>query len=132
MEWTPFWDSYSSSIHENPNLSDIDKFNYLHSLLEKSAAEAISGLKITSANYQEAIDILDKRFGNQQQIVNAHMNALLNLPKVTNVDDLKALRQLHDKVESHMRGLKSLEVDSGSYGSLLTPILIDKLPKELR
>ena len=31
-----------------------------------------------------------------------------------------------------MRGLKSLEVDSGSYGSLLTPILIDKLPKELR
>jgi hypothetical protein len=132
MEWTPFWDSYSSSIHENPNLSDIDKFNYLHSLLEKSAAEAISGLKITSANYQEAIDILDKRFGNQQQIVNAHMNGLLNLPKVTNVDDLKALRQLHDKVESHMRGLKSLEVDSGSYGSLLTPILIDKLPKELR
>ncbi|CAB4034050.1 Hypothetical predicted protein [Paramuricea clavata] len=132
MEWTTFWDSYSSSIHENPNFSGIDKFNYLHSLLEKSAAEAISGLKITSANYQEAIDILDKRFGNQQQIVNAHMNALLNLPKVTNVDDLKALRQLHDKVESHMRGLKSLEVDSGSYGSLLTPILIDKLPKELR
>ncbi|CAB4034798.1 G2 M phase-specific E3 ubiquitin- ligase, partial [Paramuricea clavata] len=43
MEWTPFWDSYSSSIHENPNLSGIDKFNYLHSLLEKSAAEAISG-----------------------------------------------------------------------------------------
>ena len=129
MEWTPFWDSYSSSIHENPNLSDIEKLNYLHSLLEKSAAEAISGLKIISANYQEAIDILDKRFGNQQQIVNAHMNALLNLPKVTNVDDLKALRQLHDKVESHMRGLKSLEVDSGSYGSLLTPILIDKLPK---
>ena len=71
MEWTPFWDSYSSSIHENPNLSDIDKFNDLHSLLEKSAAEAISGLKITSANYQEAIDILDKRFGNQQQIVNS-------------------------------------------------------------
>jgi hypothetical protein len=28
--------------------------------------------------------------------------------------------------------LKSLEVDSGSYGNLLTPILIDKLPKELR
>ncbi|CAB4006665.1 PREDICTED: uncharacterized protein LOC105315219 [Paramuricea clavata] len=119
-------------LHHRISKVRYDKFNYLNSLLEKSAAEAISGLKITSANYQEAIDILDKRFGNQQQIVNAHMNALLNLPKVTNVDDLKALRQLHDKVESHMRGLKSLEVDSGSYGSLLTPILIDKLPKELR
>ena len=129
VEWTTFWDSYSSSIHENQNLSQIDKFNYLHSLLEKSAADAISGLKITSANYQEAIDILITRFGNQQQIVNTHMNSLLNLPKVANVDDLKGLRQLHDKVESHIRGLKSLGVDSGSFGSFLTPVLLNKLPK---
>ena len=115
MEWTSFWHSYSSSIHENSNLSEIDQFNYLHSLLEKSAAEAVSGLKITSANYQEAVDILKNRFGNQQQIVNVHMNALLNLTKVGNVEDLKGLRQLHDKVEGHMRGLKSLEVDSKSW-----------------
>ena len=27
-EWTPFWDSYSSSIHDNPDLNKIDKFNY--------------------------------------------------------------------------------------------------------
>ena len=85
MEWTSFWDSYSSSIHENSDLSEIDKFNYLRSLLEKSAAEAVSGLKIFSANYQEAVDNLKNRFGNQQQIVNAHMNALLNLTKVGNV-----------------------------------------------
>lgn len=26
--WTPFWDSYESVIHRNPDLSDIDKFNY--------------------------------------------------------------------------------------------------------
>ena len=80
------------------------------------------------------MDILKNRFGNQQQIVNAHMimNALLNLTKVGNVEDLKGLRQLHDKVEGHMRGLKSLEVDSKSYGSLLIPVLLEKLPKELR
>jgi hypothetical protein len=48
--WTPFWDSYTSAIHDSPDLSDIDKFNYLNSLLESKAAEAIAGLKITSAN----------------------------------------------------------------------------------
>ncbi|CAB4027135.1 Hypothetical predicted protein [Paramuricea clavata] len=48
-EWTPFWDSYTSAIHDNPDLSDIDKFNYLNSLLESKAAEAIARLKITSA-----------------------------------------------------------------------------------
>ena len=27
--WTPFWDSYKVAIHDNPDLTDIDKFNYL-------------------------------------------------------------------------------------------------------
>ena len=26
-QWTTFWDSFNSAIHENPTLSDIDKFN---------------------------------------------------------------------------------------------------------
>ena len=32
--WTTFWDSFESAVHNNPDLSCIDKFNYLHSLLE--------------------------------------------------------------------------------------------------
>ena len=73
-EWIPFWDSYSSSIHDNPDLNKIDKFNYLTSLLESSAAEAISGLKITAANYDEAVEVLKQRFRNKQQIFNSHMD----------------------------------------------------------
>lgn len=50
-EWTTFWDSFESAVHTNPELTSIDKFNYLHSLLDKSAGEAVSGLKLTAANY---------------------------------------------------------------------------------
>ena len=70
--WTPFWDSYESAIHRNPDLSDIDKFNYLQSLVEHSAAEAIAGLTLSSSNYGEAITVLKKRFGNKQQLINKH------------------------------------------------------------
>ena len=28
MTWTTFWDPYESAIHNNSDLSDIDKFNY--------------------------------------------------------------------------------------------------------
>ena len=76
--WISFWDSYQSAIHQNPELSDIDKFNYLKSLLEKSAADAIAGLALTTANYGEAILILKKSFGNKKQIIGRHMNLLLN------------------------------------------------------
>ena len=44
--WTMFWDSFESAIDRNTGLSEIDKFNYLKSLLEKPAAEAISGLTL--------------------------------------------------------------------------------------
>jgi len=47
-------------------------FNYLISLLEWSAAEAISALILTASNYV-AIEILKVRFGNKQQIINRHM-----------------------------------------------------------
>ena len=41
-KWIPFWDSYKAAIHEDPELSDIDKFTYLRSLLEHTASEAYS------------------------------------------------------------------------------------------
>ena len=47
-KWTSFWDSFESAVHHNRELSDIEKFNYLTSLLERSAREAISGLSLTT------------------------------------------------------------------------------------
>ena len=129
-QWTSFWESYESAIHNNKDLSDIDKFNYLNSLLERTAREAISGLALSSANYHEAIAILNKRFGNKQQI-SKHMDILLNLEPVTSSHNLRALRHLYDLTESHVRSLKSLGVES-SYGSMLSSVLLNKLPSDLR
>ena len=83
--WTAFWDSYESAIHLNSTLSNVDKFNYLRSLLEKSAYEVIAGLTLSSANYVEAIEILKKRFGNKQMI---DMEILLNLTAVSGEHNL--------------------------------------------
>ena len=87
-----FWDTFESAVHNNPTLSSIDKFNYLNSLLESAAAEAIAGLTLMSANYEEAIDTLRRR--NKQLIVNRHMDLLLNLEGVMLQHNLKGLRQL--------------------------------------
>ena len=45
---------------------------------------------------------------------------------------LKGFRRLYVDVESHIRSLKSLGVVPDSYGSLLSPVLLNKLPPELR
>ena len=130
-EWTSFWDSFKVAIHENPQLSEVDKFNYLHSLLEGSAARAIQGLTLTSVNYKSAIDILQERFGKTQRIITSHMDELLKIPVCTS-DRSSALRYVYDKISIHVRGLASLGVSADQYGSLLIPIIMDKLPGDMK
>ena len=130
--WTPFWDSFSSAIHNNPDLSQIDKFNYLRSMVSGTALEAISGLTLTAPNYDEAVQILQKRFGNKQLIINKHMEQLLNVDNVSSQHDVKGLRHLHNAIESNVRSLKSLGIAAESYGSLLASVLMTKLPSEIR
>ena len=57
-----FWDSFDSAIHKNNTLSAVDRFNYLHALLEGPAAKSIQGLALSDANYAAAIAILKDRF----------------------------------------------------------------------
>ena len=129
--WIMFWDVFESLVHSNPELSDIDCFNYLHSLLDGTAADAISGISLSSVNYSKAVAVLKKRFGNKQQVVNKHMDLLMQLEAVTSIRDLKGLRHLYDKIEGHVRSLKSLGVPQESYGSLLSSIIMKRLPQEL-
>ena len=131
-KWVTFWDSFESAIHSNPTLSNVDKFSYLHSFLESTASDAIAILTLTSANYEEAIATLKRRFCNEQFIVSKHMDALLILQTVASHYDLKGLHHLYDTVESLVRGLRGLGIDSESYGQLLSSILTNKLPAEMR
>ena len=47
--WASFLDCFASAVHENSQLDNTEKFQYLKSLLEKTAAETISGLPLTSS-----------------------------------------------------------------------------------
>ena len=126
-----FWDSFSSAIHTNTELSPIDKFNYLKSLLEGPASQAIQGLSLSATNYQAAVEILQDRFGKTQQIISSHMD---NLLKISPCNDDKAshLRSIYDKIYANIRGLESLGVNKDQYGSFLIPIIMSKLPSEVR
>ncbi|XP_054628394.1 uncharacterized protein LOC129179316 [Dunckerocampus dactyliophorus] len=129
--WHEFWDQFETAIHENNDLSKVEKLTYLKSYLVGPAARAITGLKMTESNYDTAVDMLKERFGRKDMIVSAHMSKLLNLKPVKKSTDIVALRQLYDECEVHMRGLESLGVVSRTYGGLLCPILLQMIPDDL-
>ena len=64
--WTPFWELYCAAIHDNPSLTDMEKFDYLRSLPEHTALDAILAFSLTAPNYMKAVSVLKKHFGNKQ------------------------------------------------------------------
>ena len=60
------------------------------------------------------------------------MDALLKLTAVTDINDLHGIRGLYDKIETHVRSLENLGTSSESYGRLLIPVIVNKLPDELQ
>ena len=75
-EWQEFWDGFSSSIDNNEQLSDVDKFAYLRGLLEEPAKSTIAGFSLTEANYKSAVELVKKRFDKKSAVQRAHVNEL--------------------------------------------------------
>ncbi|XP_064475747.1 uncharacterized protein LOC135389643 [Ornithodoros turicata] len=127
-KWPPFWEQFRQSIHENENLSRSEKFQYWRSLLSGPPAAAIAGLQATEMCYQDAIDILTRRFGDQKRIEREHLGKLRIPPVVTSSDDIRGLRGLFDHVQTHRRGLQALGISPSTYAALLVDIIPKALP----
>ena len=57
------FDACESAIHKNEKLSDVDKFAYLRGHLEEPARSTVAGFTLTSSNYNDAIELLKRKFG---------------------------------------------------------------------
>ena len=131
LEWQSFWDKFEASIHSS-DLPDINKFTYLQSYLEGEAKAAVQGLSVTADHYQLAVNILKKRFGRKGRIIFAHVQSLLNLSLTQNKSSVAALWQLKDELTAHVRSLEQLGVDGTQYGIILTPLVLSRLPHDIR
>ncbi|XP_062611553.1 uncharacterized protein LOC134273375 [Saccostrea cucullata] len=75
-----FMDCFETSDHSNNSLSDVEKFNYLRSLLCGEALKIISEFALTNSNYRQALDVLSERYGQTHKLTNAYMKKLMDLP----------------------------------------------------
>ena len=132
LNWQTFWDQFESSVHSKTSLSDVDKFSYLKSLLDGPAGDCIAGLKLTSDNYKEAVDLLKSRFGNTQLLINRYAESFDELKCVRSMNQVSELRNMYDRVEATVRNLRSMKIDANTYGAFLVPLLSKKLPQELK
>ena len=68
--------------NENNDLTDVEKFTYLISHLTGYGLRLQAGLALTSGSYRVALELLERRFGIKQVIIDSHMESLYKLPLI--------------------------------------------------
>jgi len=125
-EWASFYDIYTSLIYNNDNISDIQKFFHLHSLLVEGAADCIINIETTADNYEIVWTNLITRYNNKKLLVQTHVKTICDLPTIKSKSSM-SLRQFSDASNNHLSALKALGQRPDEWGPLLLHIISTKL-----
>lgn len=125
-EWQGFEDLFGSILSHAPELSAVEKFEYLKTSLEGEALSLITHLSLTSANYSSAWEILKARYGNKRDLARIHLDALLT-PHVVKSNDSTSIKTLLNSILEHTAALDNLDYNTRTW----SPILIHLFEKYL-
>ena len=112
-------------------MKSITKFNYLRTFLRGAALALISGLSLTSENYNQAIELLEKRYTNKQLLITLHTNHLLPIAPITSTNDIEEIRETYGKIKRNVENLCSLDIDTSQCSPVLISILKSKLSEDI-
>ena len=108
----------------------LQKFTYLHSVLEGVAYHTMEEFEVTSANCQHAVDALKHRFGRKRIIISSLVKSIVQLEPRSN-KGVESLQDLHDTLKNRIRALEALGEKPMTHSCILLLILETKLPPEL-
>lgn len=124
--WLQFFETFQALVHNNSELSTIQKFYYLQSCLSQEAGQILQSLEICEANYQQAIELLKDRYENKRLLIHNHLRNLFDMTPVTK-ETPDALRKLIDHLMRNVRALSSLGQPVEHWDTLLIYMVMQKL-----
>lgn len=127
--WLEFRDTFTSLIHSNEDIENVNKFHYLRASLEGTAAVVIQSIEFSAMNYSVAWALLCERFNNNRLLVQNHVTALFNLDSIK-TESSACLKRLIDQVNKNMRALETLGEPVSQWDTLLIHIVTLKLDQK--
>ncbi|XP_050307513.1 uncharacterized protein LOC126744199 [Anthonomus grandis grandis] len=124
-KWKSFFHLFTALIHDNIQLTDVQRFLYLKGAFSQEALNLIDNLSLTNENYKVALDILKKRYGNNLVIINSHIKGLMEMPQIIK-GHVDQIRSFLTKIRQHLNSLKALKQPVESWDILLVYILCQK------
>ncbi|XP_055714723.1 uncharacterized protein LOC129808837 [Phlebotomus papatasi] len=130
-DWNAFFAQFTSMIHNQKDLSAVDKFYYLVSYLSGEAFQVVKELEIVESNYEIALELLKNAYEDKRLIIRKYINQLLNLKPIV-TESAAELRALCNVVNQFVSVLKKMGLHIDKWNGILVCLVETKLDKVSR
>ena len=130
-QWVSFWEQFTTLVDSKVDMTDVEKLSYVKLSLKGDAAQIVSSLLVTDANYDIAKRNLEGRYNNKRSIVKAHLPAIHALPAIKRESSVE-LRKLLESTNEHVQALEALRLPVNQWEAKLVYWLLEKLDVESR
>ena len=131
LKWNEWSSMFSSTIHNNEDITDTERMSYLQSLVTGPAKDCISGFLCNPNFYSSALQELIRRFGNPQNVVGA-LTKELEAFKRPAMNDHAALIAFASLLRKVVQTFASHGFSADLNATYLLRIVRDKLPNPLK
>ncbi|XP_059225759.1 uncharacterized protein LOC131997906 [Stomoxys calcitrans] len=130
LEWIPYCDMFTSLVHNNHSLTDIQKYFYLKGSCKDSPLDIINQYPASDRNYIAAWEALKSRYQNKRKLIEQILNKLFSIPQSNG--SFSSIKELLDSTRSSLSLLRSLDIDIDTWDPILIYLMTQKMDKQTR
>ncbi len=130
LQWHEWFGQFKSAV-DSASLTDDVKLTYLKTLTTGRAKTAIAQFAYCGAMYKDALRTLERKFGQPQAVVGAHLEKLASHPPVK-IHNSDAIINYSATISSLVCVLQSLSFNEDLRSSNVLKQAVGKLPPNLR
>lgn len=130
-DWIAFRDTFQSLIHNDKDIDNIDKFNYLLACLADPVKEEIAGFRLSSANYTIVWDALKSRYDDERMLMAVHLDKLFAC-KPAIMESAVELRRILNCFRVNMAQLLPICPDSKYWDGIVVYMIKQRVDSKTR
>lgn len=126
--WPAFRDMFVAEVHNRADIESVTKLSILKDACTDQAADTLGLWSHTNDSYVGAWSLLKERYEDQYSIKQSLVRQIYALP-VLKEERYESLSHMVNMMESVIRQLKDMKVDTDSWDPILIHMIVTRLPR---
>ncbi|XP_024219326.1 uncharacterized protein [Halyomorpha halys] len=110
LKWSHFYDTFTSLVHDEPALSNIEKFHYLIGALKGEAAAVNSRFPVEANSYELAWKRVVETYQNPRVLANVLIHSIIDFNCKEARSDLQRYEQFLTGIAGSVEALRALQL----------------------